>query len=238
MNKSIKIVITALVLLLNVSMARSQSKEFTVKLSDPSKAGKLAAEFFFGSVKVVGYPGKDVIINASGFYDANKVTISEKNNVVSLTVEKPLTLNFVIKVPEKFSITLKIQTAGDIFLENLSGDHDVSLVNGNITLQNIDGSISANTKYGNIKVDMNSVKKDTPLAFSNVMGIIEVSLPTNVKADVKLQTEFAKVQSDFDIVSPDSKDISKNKAIGKINGGGSDILMRSVGGNIYLKKKK
>jgi len=238
MNKSIKIVITALGLLLSMSAARSQSKEVTIKLSDPLKGGKLSAEFFYSSVKVIGYPGKDVIITASGFYDSNKVTISEKNNVVSLLVEKPLTPNFVIKVPENFSITLKIQTAGNIYLENVSGDHDVSLVNGNITLQNIDGSISANTKYGNIKVDMNSVKKDTPLAFSNVMGIIEVSLPASLKANVKLQTEFAKVQSDFDIVAPDSKDISKNNANGKINGGGSDILMRSVGGNIYLKKKK
>jgi hypothetical protein len=238
MNKNIKIAVTALVLLVTVNIARGQSKEFTIKLSDPSKAGKLTAEFFYGSVKVVGYPGKDVIISASGLYDANKVTISEKNNLVNLTIEKPLTLNFVIKVPEKFSVTLKIQTAGDIFLENVSGDHDVALVNGNITMMNIGGTVSANTKHGNIKVDMNSVKKDSPLAFSNVMGIIEVSLPANLKADVKLQTEFAKVQSDFDIVASESKDISKNNAAGKINGGGSDILMRSVGGNIYLKKKK
>ena len=151
-------------------------------------------------------------------------------------------MNLVIKVPRNFSLILKILTAGDVQVENVDGDHEISLVNGNITLSSINGSVLANTKYGGIKVDMDAITKDAPLALSNVMGIIELTLPARQKANVKLQTEFAQVQSDFDVelppAGPNSKKISNKNIAGKINGGGAEILMKSIGGNIYLRKKK
>ncbi|MEI9946456.1 MAG: hypothetical protein WDN26_19825 [Chitinophagaceae bacterium] len=262
MNKHIKILVIAILALVNFKTGNSQKTEqLTVKLSAPSKAGKLDVDIFNGSVKVISYPGKEVLVTATGPYYPNNipstkdkdqvkdpsskssnVDISEKNNIVTIKVEKPRIMNLVIKVPQNFSVVVKVLTAGDIVVENVSGDHEVSIVNGNITMSGIIGSVLANTKYGGITVDINPGKKNTPSAFSNVMGIIDVSFPGDLKANASLQTEFGEVHSDFAIVKDPSAstntDNEKKRAIGKINGGGPDIMLRSVGGNVYLRKKK
>ena len=255
MGRNIKIMAFALLALITFKSANSQDKKEVVsKLSEPAKAGKLDIEIFNGTIKVEGYVGNEVVIGYKGPYyainfnqrpdnneakDASKkvsnLDVSQKDNVVKVVVEKPRIVDLVIKVPFNFSLVLKNLTAGDIKVDNVNGDHEISMSAGNITLSNISGSVSAHTNKGNIKADMTSVKKDTPLAFSNVGGTIEVSLPSALKANVKLQTEFAKVHSEFNV---DAQINTGNRITGKINGGGADILMKSVGGNVDLKKNK
>ncbi|MEO8886706.1 MAG: DUF4097 family beta strand repeat-containing protein [Mucilaginibacter sp.] len=255
MSRSIKIIVIALLALIAFKPAKCQDKkEMTVKLTEPAKAGKLDVEIFNGTINVVGYSGTDVIVSYKGIYypinsnqnpgnidakDASKkdsnLDVSQADNVVKIVVEKPRIVDLVIKVPRNFSVVLKNLTAGDIKVANVNGDHEISMAAGNITMSNISGSVSAHTNKGNIKVDMNSVKKGTPLAFSNVGGIIEVGLPLTLKANVKLQTEFGKANSEFDV---EPKSSAGNLITGKINGGGAEILMKSIGGDIYLRKTK
>jgi hypothetical protein len=46
-------------------VARSQEKEqISVSLTDPSKPGKLEVSLIHGSITVIGYAGKEVIIDA------------------------------------------------------------------------------------------------------------------------------------------------------------------------------
>lgn len=262
MNKYFKIIAFAIVSFCYTEAVKCQTpRQLTVKLSEPLKSGKLDIELFCGSIKVIGYSGKEVIISSSGPYYPNNfnqqkdksggktfvkdtsagLDVYQKNNVVKIVVEKPRIMNLVVKVPEKFSLVLKVLTAGDIVVENINGDHEISLINGNITMSGISGSILANTKYGNIKIDVNSTKPGTPLAFSNVMGIIDVSFPGILKANAKFQTEFGEIHSDFPIAKEPS-DIKaaatgNKKAFGKINGGGSEIFIKTVGGNIFVRKK-
>ncbi|MGY3212661.1 DUF4097 family beta strand repeat-containing protein [Mucilaginibacter sp. HD30] len=255
-----KIVVMIWLALFCFKSVKSQNKEeLTIKLSDPLKAGKLDVELFNGTIKVIGYSGREVIISATGPYYPNNynkiagatatnseakdgqgkaLNVSRQDNVVKIKVEKPRIMNLIIKVPQNFSVVLKVLTAGEIRVEKVDGNHEVSIIAGNITMSAIDGSVLANTKNGNITVDMTSVKKESPLALSNVGGAITLNLPLNSKADVTLRTEFAEVHSDFNISALNAKDISKNSATGKINGGGTNILMRSVGGNIEVKKTK
>jgi hypothetical protein len=266
MKEKLKIVVFAIVSLYYVKTVNAQStRQVTVKLTEPLKPGKLDIELFFGSIKVIGYPGKEVIINSTGPYYPNNpnspnqqkgqpagkaivkdtssmINVSQKNNLVKIVLEKPRTANLVIRVPENFSLVLKIQTGGDISVENVNGDHEISLISGNITMSGISGSVLANSKNGSITVGFNSVKPGMPLAFSNVMGIIDVSFPVTLKANAKIQTEFGEIHSDFSIVkeTPDLKPTTgaNKKAIGKVNGGGPELLIKTVGGNIFVRKKK
>ncbi len=255
MKKNIKIIALTVLILLSFTIVKSQNRDLTVKLTNPLKAGKLNVELFNGSIKIVGYSGKEVMISADGPYypgkgnqkpvkdTSKKVSdfVSQENNLVKIKVEQPLIMNFVIKVPRNFSLVIKVLTAGDVDVEKVDGDHEVSGISGNITLSNISGSVLANNVRGNIKVDFNPVKMDAPLALSSVLGTINLSLPANVKANVKLQTDFSEIHSDFYIDEGTPGQKSKNiirRTIGKINGGGSEIFIKTVGGNIYLRKRK
>ncbi|MFA6084654.1 DUF4097 family beta strand repeat-containing protein [Mucilaginibacter sp.] len=255
MKRNVSLLIIAIVALLNIQTVKSQNKELSVKLTDPAKAGKLSIELFVGSIKIVAYAGKDVIVSGDGPYlpgkagqnpvrDSTKKLsdfISQDNNLVRIKVEKFDIMNLVIKVPRNFSLVLKTQAQGNIDVENVNGDQEISVVSGNITLFNIGGSVSVNNTTGTIKVDMNAVNMNAHLVLSSVMGTITLKLPSDQKANVKLQSDFAAIHSDFDIDegSADQKPKSIiHRTIGKINGGGTEIYVKSVGGDIYLKKKK
>lgn len=239
MKKSISILSMLFIALLACFSVKGQEKQgLTFKLADPSKPGQLNVEIFDGSVKIIGYSGKEVIIDPVGKYDPDKLFLSQKNNVISLTVDKPNEMSFIIKVPTNFSIFIRIQAAGEIYAENVNGNHDVALISGNITMLKVSGSISANSKNGNVNVEVNPV--NGPLALSNVMGNIELTIPDRQKANIKMQTEFARVYSEFpvdqDPTEPKQSSNGNKTLNGKINGGGSLILLKSVGGKVYLKR--
>lgn len=69
-------------LILSVSFyAQSQEREqLVVPLSDPTKEVKLNANLITGSIKVIGYDGKDIIIDAVA-------PVSEKNKCVNAPTE-------------------------------------------------------------------------------------------------------------------------------------------------------
>ncbi len=61
-----KIIFAVLVLFVTSPFfAHSQEREqLTIPLSDPTKEGKLNVSLVTGSIKVIGYAGKEVIIDA------------------------------------------------------------------------------------------------------------------------------------------------------------------------------
>jgi DUF4097 and DUF4098 domain-containing protein YvlB len=92
------------------------------------------------------------------------------------------------------------------------------------------------------------------MSFSSLNGDIDVTLPGDVKARVKLKTDNGAVYSDFEVaVDASSRQpvVQENRS-GKgkyrvqfdramyalINGGGPEIQFTTFNGNIYLRKAK
>ena len=66
MNKKIRTLGMALLLAAAMFAAAqdAQTDRVTVPLTNPGKPGTVSVEVMFGSIKVVGYEGKDVIVEA------------------------------------------------------------------------------------------------------------------------------------------------------------------------------
>jgi hypothetical protein len=211
-----------LVCLLSVSFfAKSQDREqLSVPLSDPNKEGKLKVEIINGSIKVVGYDGKDIIIDAVSIDKSEKktnkeradgmrriatnsgfeLTAKENNNIVTVGVDKVnIVVNITIKVPRKFSLKLSTINEGDILVENVNGNLEVSNINGNIKLKSVAGSVVANTINDDIVVNFTNITANTPMAFTSLNGNVDITFPATIKANVKLKSEMGEVFSDFDI---------------------------------------
>jgi len=87
------------------------------------------------------------------------------------------------------------------------------------------------------------------MAFSTLNGDVNVTLPADTKANLKLKSDNGDVFSDFDIeidktpskidktTEPGMYKIKKDDWVfGKINGGGPEMMMKNMQGNIYVKK--
>ncbi len=105
---------------------------------------------------------------------------------------------------------------------------------------------------GDIEVGLNRIG-DKPMSFSTMNGDVDLTLPADAKASLKMKTQTGEVYSDFDIAlsrAPQKVEdsgkpergkyrISFESAIyGNINGGGPEITLNTYSGDIYIRKKK
>ena len=153
---------------------------------------------------------------------------------------------------------------GDIEVKNISGEIEINAVEGNITLTDISGGVSVNSVDGDLLVNFKDLEMKESMYFSTVEGDIDVTLPSDLKANLVLRTVDGEMYTDFDIEisSYIEKEKDKNKntvtvktstgfnnmsfgwggntntVSGKINGGGPVIRMNTVEGNIYIRKGK
>ncbi|WP_439556771.1 DUF4097 family beta strand repeat-containing protein, partial [Dyadobacter sp.] len=164
-------------------------------------------------------------------------------------VNKPMNLH--IKVPQKFALKASTVNDGDIIVENVDGELEIANVNGEISLTNVSGSAVANTINGTLKATFKTVDTKSPMAFSTLNGNVDVTLPATAKFDLKLKSDRGEIYSDFDVEvdksQPQATRSSKEGMFkvsledwvkGKVNGGGSEIMMKNMNGNIYVRKAK
>ena len=275
--KNSKAIIAVLVLMsiikITPTFAQNEIKEqLVVPLSDPSKPGSLNVGLINGSIKVTGYAGKEVIIDAETTPVTNKkektdesasgmkrinpragleLSAEEKNNKVNVNSSSHRQpVNLSIKVPQQFTLKVSTINNGDIVIDNVSGELEINNVNGDITMTNVSGSAVANTVNGIIKANFKTIT-DSPMAFTTLNGNVDITFPATVKMNTKVKSDRGEVYSDFDM------DIDKTapKGVrsaqsgmykvsieewiqGKVNGGGSEVMMKNMHGNIYIRKAK
>lgn len=180
------------------------------------------------------------------------VSAREKNNMVNIeanSIQQPVDLT--IKVPQQFSLRIGTVNHGQITVDNVSGEMEVNNVNGSIELSNIAGSAIANTVNGGVIATFKSVNTDAPMAFSTLNGNVDVTFPASAKMNVKIKSDRGDIYTDFDIdVDKTQSKVNRSNqngmyrvsiddwVQGKVNGGGREIMMKNMNGNIYVRKVK
>jgi hypothetical protein len=182
------------------------------------------------------------------------ITAEESNNRVTVQGEAGKTANLVLKIPQN-EVTLKLGTVndGDILASNINGELEITNVNGAIKLTSISGSVVANTVNGNVVVTFRSIDPKAAMAFTTLNGNVDVTFPAGLKANVKLKSDRGDIFTDFDVAAEQHKPKVTQKSggkgamyslkvedwvYGKIDGGGPEMMMKNMNGNIYIRKAK
>jgi hypothetical protein len=176
----------------------------------------------------------------------------ENNNDVSVSGNAGKSVNLVIKIPRN-EVALKLHTVnnGNISASDVSGDLEITNVNGFIQLHNISGSVVANTVNGKVEVTFKSIDPKAAMAFSTLNGNVDVTFPASLKSNVKLKSDRGEIYTDFDVITEQRKPKVTSSSsggmyslkiddwvYGKIDGGGPEIMMKNMNGNIYIRKAK
>lgn len=268
--KTLYILISFTMSLMISSQPLLAQNQIAVPLSKPGQPGWLEMSFIMADVTVSAYDGSEVVIRYAGDNvrenDSSRNSsrdglrriggsgtgfeVTENNNRVVLDGGFPRgMIQFEILVPRNFSLNISVVTGPGIKVEGVNGNHEINHVNGEIRLVNVSGSALINTVNGNIKADFASVTPDKPMAFSNVNGDIDVTLPANTRFTAKMRSEFGEMFTDFDLkmqagAGPTvNRNNSRFKAevnnwvIGDANGGGPEFMFKTLRGDFYLRKK-
>lgn len=178
--------------------------------------------------------------------------IQERNNHVEVETEAGnKRVDIEVLLPQNFDLDLNTVNGGDITVSGIHGELEISNVNGSITLNDVEGNVLANTVNGRIIATVNKVTPDVPLSFTTLNGKIDVTLPKGFKATAKIQSDYGEIYSDYDLAieeqpvkvkSSDSGHYKKIEVgrwvVGRINGGGPELRLKNMHGNIYIRSTK
>lgn len=176
--------------------------------------------------------------------------VSEKNNVVSINSQPMFNdLELSVFVPKSFSVKINA-VHGDILLDGLKGEIEIESVNGDVELANINGSALVTSVNGDIEAEFNSVNSGAPMSFTGINGDVDLAFPANAKFSAKMKSDWGDVYTDFDMEidrNTQNKQVSQNSRefkvtinkwiLGKVNGGGPEYLVKTLHGDISIRKK-
>jgi hypothetical protein len=119
------------------------------------------------------------------------LTIEEEENVIQVDVEEgKRAVDLVIQVP--YSTSLRLSCHDDergVIVEGVNGEIEVDTGDGPITLTGVSGPIVADSSDGEIKVVFGKITLGKPMSLSAMEGDIDITLPADAKASLKLKTD-------------------------------------------------
>jgi hypothetical protein len=189
------------------------------------------------------------------------LSYSEKNNVLKLRwngfPEHRHAGRFRIVVPRATSVVVSSSVGGDVTCEGVSGDVEIHCLNGAVRVDGLRGSLSVETLNGAIHAKLDAVQPGKAVSLSSMNGAVTVEVPAAAKANIHLRTHNGSVLTDFDekalVTTSESAGIADTprarrsmpplppmtggKVVsGTLNGGGADLQVTTMNGDITLRK--
>jgi DUF4097 and DUF4098 domain-containing protein YvlB len=242
------------------------AERINVPLRDPSRPALVKVSTINGNIQIKAHTGKDVIVELDDspprtqpapngmkqiLTGAGGVNVEEENNVV--TIKSPHgNGSYVVLVPEKSSVHIRSVNAKELRVEGVEGEINADTVNGSIFIVDASGPVVAHSLNGRLTANMKHVPSGRPMSFSTMNGQIDLTLPADAKAELRINNQRGETYSDFEVqVSSSMKRTESGRDRGpkyrldmertvtaQVNGGGPEIAMRSMNGTIYIRKAK
>lgn len=215
----------------DVTVKTHSGNQLLIKGGEAHKTPKRAE-----GLKLVGDSGTD---NTNvGFY-----VIKEGNNLIVRNLQKHSSGKATVYLPESQNISVRTKGTGDsdIEISGFTGEIEATVeLNGGIEVTDISGPITANTLNGNVEISFTKVSQNSPITVFSTNGALDINLPEDTPADLSMGTINGDIYTNFDLVFPEKnglKSVSTHKVIQAINGGGVNFQLKTINGNIYLRKK-
>jgi DUF4097 and DUF4098 domain-containing protein YvlB len=161
-------------------------------------------------------------------------------------------VDIVIKMPREGRVNLRTGD-GNIDIAGLKGDMDLHSGDGSENLEGVEGKLHAWTGDGHITahgrfdelelktgdghVDVRATNGSSLAASWRLEtgdGNVSLEVPADLAADVDLHTSDGHIDLDLPVAAEGK--VRENEVRGKLNGGGSQLTIRTGDGSIHLRK--
>ena len=239
---AILLLLMALVHSANAQGSTEKPRGRVIPLSDPKKPVFVEVTMLSGGITVLGYDGTEVRVYATvdgeehtdegeeGDSDPRArglkrirnrsagLSIEEQDNRIHIqTSSWRNSVDVELRVPRRTSLELGTVNDGDIVVRGVEGEIEAQNTNGAITVEDVSGSVLAEAVNGDIVVRLNRVEPDKAMSFVSMNGDLDVTLPPDMRANLRLSTENGEIFTDFDLDLVDAgweddADVARDKA--------------------------
>jgi Putative adhesin len=200
----------------------------SVKLSAPGKPATLRIDVPWADIRITGGDGGTVTVASTIAQKGGKETrsdglrrlddevsfeLTEHDNLVSLRLagDNPWASHdaeFKISVPRAMALDVRTESGGDLEVKNIEGDIEINNMNGEVLLEGIAGSTVVNTMNGEVRAIYAKAPQKL-VSITSMNGEIDLRVPADTKANVRLRTHNGSILTDFD------ENVLKTKSEGK-----------------------
>lgn len=237
------------------------AQEFKVTVEN-TKDGQVELDDFTGDLPVEGYSGNEIIITStSGRFEVPErakglkpiyggggtdntgigLEMDKNGNKVSFHCLLGLSKegDYHVKVPDNLVVRIhrSCEKGGETTIQNFKNEIDFDGCH-EVSLKNVTGPLVVSTISGGVTVVFSDISKDRPISIAAISGEVDVTLPAKAAVNLEMSTMSGGMYSDFDFPA-DNKDMRKvggGEVRAQLNGGGTDLKVSSISGNIYLRK--
>lgn len=225
-------------------------------------SGKLVIRLNGGTIE--GYNGNEIVIssrsnsrdederakglraiNGSGLEDNTGLglNVNDKGSTVEIAqVGKIEAEDLVIKVPKNMSVSFtydKVMNHSPIRFRNMENEIEVSAIYNDIRLDNVTGPMTVKSVYGKVDGSLGANIKG-PISLVSVYGYVDLAMSPAAKANMSLSSPWGEIfaATEFKFEMEKTGELQKygSEVKGKLNGGGTEISLKSNWGKIYLRK--
>lgn len=194
-----------------------------VAFKDPSRPGTLRVQTMNGEITVRGTNRKDVAIRSRSragsrgtparaprrtpdpaatagltrLTPGSAYTVDEDFNAIQISTAMR-SEDLEIEVPTRTNLRLSSHNR-EITVTGVEGEIEVTSLNGDIELSGIVGSIVASSTSGDIKAVLTRATPDKPMAFTSFNGDVDVTLPSALRANLRLRTQNGEMYTNFEL---------------------------------------
>lgn len=165
--------------------------------------------------------------------DGNTITLASAHNEAN-------DADYVLYLPKNLKLKIDYNSwqAEDVLIKGMAGEIEAKSQVGDLKFVNVTGPLVAHTLSSDLEVIFTSLSSTSPTSLSSTSGDIDVTIPANTKGTFKMATVSGGVYTAFDFDFGDQKlnRIGGQSATGKLNGGGVEVLLKSVSGDVYVRK--
>ena len=149
--------------------------------------------------------------------------------------------DYVLYLPKNLKLKINYNSwqAGDVVIKGMAGEVEAKSQVGDLEFIDVTGPIVAHTLSSDLEVTFSSLSSASPTSLSSTSGDIDVTLPSATKGTFKMSTISGGVYTGFDFDFGEDAKINRiggQNATGKLNGGGVEVSLKSVSGDIYIRK--
>ncbi len=209
--------------------------------------GQISIGNISGDVRLVGYKGENVIVDAYKVgRDRDQVTVEDSSSAsrLELRVRYPehghsnASVNFEVQVPEsvEYNFGNISSVSGNISVRGVKGRIRAKSVSGNVDVKGISGIVSAESISGSVDVEISNVGGSGEMKFSSISGDVAVRAPRGLDADIEMSTISGSLKTDFPIEVREPRYGPGRSARGRLGNGANNLRITSVSGRVSLTR--
>ncbi|WP_420576577.1 DUF4097 family beta strand repeat-containing protein [Ekhidna sp.] len=257
-----KAIITGLILFVTTSVVAQTKTNYSYPIKGNAAETWLVIENLSSDLQIEGISGSEIRIeskNYKGLPEKAKglkplsatgpentgigLSINQEGSTISLSGahREADNADYVMYLPKNLKVKLKYDSwqAGDVVIKGMAGEIEAKSQVGDLEFIDVTGPIVAHTLSSDLEVSFTSLSSSSPTSLSSTSGDIDVTLPASVKGTFKMSTISGGVYTGFDFDFGEDANIRRvggQNATGKLNGGGVEISLKTISGDIYIRK--